>query len=454
MLYRKALEKLQEWKSQPRKKALCISGARQVGKTTLIREFANQNYKCFAELNFTLDPKACEIFSESLDADSIITNLTAFLQKALVPHETLILFDEIQECPNARTAIKFLVEDGRFDYIESSSLLGIKSKNIRSYPVGFEENFRMYPMDFEEFCIANGVPKETLEYLKKCFSSKTKIQQPVHDTMNKLFYTYIVVGGMPEAVRIYVETHDIAQVVNYQKAILELYRLDIAKYADSSDKSKIKTVFDSIPSQLDDKNRRYMLSQVVSNGRQLRYENSFLWLNDAGVTLSCYNVAEPKAPLNLNEKRNLFKLFLCDTGLLCAASMENIQFDILKGNVSVNLGSILENVIAQQLQSNGFNLYYFNSKRYGEIDFLIQNGMNTELIEVKSGNDYKSHVALNNVIDVAEWDIHKAYVFSKGNIEVSDKITYLPWYLVMFLRTEKISTNSIVEIDLSSLKLN
>lgn len=451
MLYRKTFDKLNKWKSQVHKKALCITGARQVGKTTIIREFAKQNYDSFAEINFATDSRACDIFAGSLDANTLIANLTAYLQKPLIPKRTLILLDEIQECPNARTAIKFLVEDGRFDYIESGSLLGVKSKDIRSYPVGFEEIYRMYPMDFEEFIIANGVQPETIVYLKKCFDEKTAIQKPIHETLCKLFYTYIVVGGMPEAVRIYIETHDIAQVILYQREILELYRLDIAKYVDGADKAKTKAVFDSIPSQLNDNNRRYMLSQVDANGRQLRYENSFIWLDDAGVALPCYNVSEPSAPLILNEKHNLFKLFMSDCGLLCASCMENIQFDILNGDLSVNLGSVLENVLAQQLKSNGFNLYYYNSKKYGELDFVIQKGMNAEIIEAKSGNDYKTHAALNKVLEVKEWNINKSYVLCKGNIEQIGNTIYLPWYEIMFLRPDELPTNLKVELDLSAL---
>ena len=269
----------------------------------------------------------------------------------------MILLDEIQECPNARTAIKFLVEDGRFDYIESGSLLGIRSKNVRSMPVGFEEIYRMYPMDFEEFLRANGVQQSTFDYLRGCFEEKRQVQVPVHETLIKLFYNYIIVGGMPNVVQIFVDTHDVGAVIAEQRDILESYRSDIAKYADNTDKPKIRDIFDSIPAQLNDKNRRYMLSHIDKNARQLRYEDSFMWLKDAGVALPCYNVAAPVAPLMLNEKHNLFKLFLCDTGLLCAACMENVQFDILQGNLDVNLGSILENMMAQQLHTNGYPLY-------------------------------------------------------------------------------------------------
>lgn len=451
MLKRKAYEKLKEWKAQENKKALCIIGARQIGKTTLIRQFGLENYENFVEVNFVTDPDAAKIFDGALDADTIITNLTAYIRKPMEPGKTLVLFDEVQECPNVRTAIKFLVEDGRFDYIESGSLLGVRYKEIRSYPVGYEEIYRMYPMDFEEYLVANGVQQSTIDYLATCFDSLSPVSESVHDTLCRLFMSYIVVGGMPQTVQIYVDTHDIGKVVANQNSILELYRLDIARYATGNDKTKIKAIFDSIPSQLNDKNRRFILTSIDANGRQNRYENSFNWLDDSGVALPCFNVTEPDPPLKLNEKHNLFKLFMGDTGLLCAACMENIQFDILSGNLDINMGSILENIIAQQLKSNGFSLNYFDSKKYGELDFVVQNGMHTDLIEVKSGKDYKIHSALNKVRHVENWKTDKSYVLCRGNIEQSGGIAYLPWYMVMFIKPVTPPKEMIFEVDISSL---
>lgn len=451
MLYRKAYDKLLNWKNQDNKKALCIIGARQIGKTTIIREFAKEHYENFVELNFVLDKDADLIFAGKLDADTIITNLTAYVRKPLVPGKTLVLFDEIQECPNVRTAIKFLVEDGRFDYIESGSMLGVKFKEIRSYPVGFEEVYQMYPMDFEEYLLANGVQSSTIDMLKCCYTDCVPVSELVHETMLKLFESYIVVGGMPQVVQTYVDTHDIGHVIENQNSILEQYRLDISQYASGNEKIKIKAIFNSIPSQLDDKNRRFFLNHIDENGRHRRYENSFMWLGDAGVALPCYNTVAPQPPLHINEKHNLFKLFMGDTGLLCAACMENIQFNILNGDLTINMGSILENSIATQLKSNGFTLNYFDSKKYGELDFVIQNGTNIDLIEVKSGNDYKKHSALDNVRKVSEWKIKNSYVLCKGNLSEENGVKYIPWYMVMFLKPEKISRGIKYEVDISAL---
>ena len=451
MLKRKAYTKLLEWKREKNKKALCIIGARQIGKTTVVRQFAKENYEHFVEINFLLDEKAAQIFEGALDADSIITNLTAYVQTALEPGKTLILLDEIQECPNARTAIKFLVEDGRFDYVETGSMLGVRYKEVRSYPVGFEEIYRMYPMDFEEYLWANGVQNSTILYLKECFENLKMVSQSVHDTLNKLFLSYIVVGGMPQVVQTFVNSHDIGKVIANQNEIIELYRLDIAKYAKTSEKMKIKAIYDSIPAQLNEKNRRFILSAIDENGRHNRYENSFQWLAEAGVALPCYNVTEPQPPIQINAKHNLFKLFMGDTGLLCAACMANIQFDILQGNVEVNLGSLLENVMAQAVKANGFNLYYYDSKKLGELDFVIQNGMDIDLLEIKSGNDFKKHNAIDNAKNISNWKFGKIYVFCKGNIEFENEIIYLPWYMIMFYKNNPIIQNTIFEIDLSNL---
>lgn len=451
MLRRKAYDYFLDWKKQRKKKALCVTGAHQIGKTTLIRAFGRENYEYFVEINFITDKNATAIFSGSLDADTIITNLSAYARKPMEPNRTLILLDEVQECPEARTAIKFLVEDGRFDYIESGSLMGVRHKEVASYPVGFEELYRMYPMDFEEFLWANGVQPSTVDYLHKSFDTLMPISPSVHETMKKLFLSYIVVGGMPEVVQLYVDTHDVAKVAALQTDILELYRMDISKYAQRNDKLKIRAIFDSIPSQLNAKNRRFILTDVDTNGRQLRYANSFEWLTDAGVALPCYNVSEPRAPLMLNEKHSLFKLFMGDVGLLCAACMENVQFSILQGDLEINMGSILENVIAQQMKSAGLSLHFFDSKKYGELDFVVQNGLHIELVEVKSGKDYKKHAALDKVRQVSEWHAERSYVFCQGNIEEDDGVIYLPWYEIMFLKPNQLPESLTFEVDLSSL---
>lgn len=447
MLQRKANERFIQWKTQKNKKALLVTGARQIGKTHSIREFARSNYKKILEINFIDTPSAMKIFDSDLDADTLITSLTAFSQEELIPGETIVFFDEIQECPRARTAIKFLVEDGRFDYIESGSLLGVNYKEVPSYPVGFEEVFQMFPLDFEEFCWANGVQKETVSYLKQCFDNKKPVTEAVHQKILQLFRYYVIVGGMPAVVQSFVDTHDIAKSVQLQKDILALYRQDITKYS-KNDKQRIKDIFDRIPSELNSKNKRFSLADINPNARMNRYESSFMWLADAGVTLPCYNVKELTLPLEPNELRNLMKVFMNDTGLLCAMSIGNIQFDILQGNLEVNMGSIVENVIAQELISNGFKLRYFDRKNLGELDFLIQKNNSLVALEIKSGKDYHRHAALQKILYNEDWDINEGYVFCIGNIEIDGKTTYFPLYMIQFLKQVSLPDELVVNIDL------
>ena len=437
MLQREIEKKLIEWKNKKNKKALCIIGARQIGKTTLVRGFAKKNYDYFCELNFFENPRAKEIFANDLDVNTIITGISAFLKMKLEPGKTLIFFDEVQQCPNVRCAIKFLVEDGRFDYIESGSLLGVNISDIPSLPVGFEEEYVMYPMSFKEFVIANGIQESTLSYLENCYNNLEKVNEAIHHTMLKLFYTYLVVGGMPEAVQIFVDTHDIAKVIEYQEMIINKYRQDISQYSTKSEKEKIKAIFDSIPSQLNQKNKRFMINSLDKNARLLRYQDCFNWLFDAGVALPCYNIMAPILPLELNTKRNLFKMYYGDTGLLSAATMSDIQFDILQGNLEINLGSILENVVAQELKHNGFDLYYYDGTKVGEIDFVIKMNNNITLIEVKSGHTYTDHKALDNAMAIKEWNIKKSFILCKGNV-MKEKSIYLPWYMIMFIKNKKI----------------
>ena len=449
MLYRRDVEKFEQWKNAENKKALLVTGARQIGKTFLIREFARRNYETFVEINFITQESAKLIFEGDLNADSIIQGITAFCKQKLEAGKTLVFFDEVQECPEVRTAIKFLIDDGRFDYVESGSLLGVQYKSVKSYPVGYEHLVKMFPLTFEEFCIACGVQEQTFSLLEDCFNSLKPVPVSVHNTMKQLFQAYTIVGGMPAVVQEYINSHDIAKVVEMQKDILALYRQDIAKYSEK-DKEKISAIFDNMPSQLDSKNRRFKLNSIRSTARMERYEESFIWLKDAGVAIPCYNIVAPQIPLKLNEQSNLFKLYMSDVGLLCASCIDNVQFSILNGDLSVNMGSVLENVYAQELVAKGFEVRFMN-KKFGEIDFVIQNQGKVILLEIKSGSDFKKHTALNNVLAVKEWKLNEAFVFCMGNVERSDFITYLPWYMIIFMKKDEVPKNSKFEVSLSNL---
>jgi predicted AAA+ superfamily ATPase len=294
------------------------------------------------------------------------------------------------------------------------------------------------------------VRESTVSYLKTCFDEVTPVGGAIHQTMSDLFRYFVIVGGMPAVAQSFVDTRDIGEVLKIQTDILAMYRQDITKYA-QNDKIRIKNIFDRIPAELNSKNRRFKLADIGKTARMNRYESSFVWLAEAGVALPCYNVTEPKAPLRLSEQSNLFKLYMGDTGLLCAAGMENVQFDILSGDLSANMGSILENTFAQLLKAGGFELRYMNRKNLGEVDFILQQGKSVVPAEIKSGGDYKSHAALNNILRVPDWGIRKAFVFCKGDVSACDKITYLPWYMVMFFRQERLPEHLVVDVDLKGL---
>jgi hypothetical protein len=434
MLYRKFSQELENWYKQDKKCALLIDGARQIGKTTLIRQFAKKYYgKNFVEINFVNTPSAKDIFGGDLSADAIISKLSLFCEKPLTPHKTLIFFDEVQECTEVRTAVKFLVDDGRFDYIESGSLLGINYRQVKSYAVGYEEIKTMYPMDFEEFCMACGVQAQSFEELKKCYDELKPVDEFVHKRMLQLFTYYTIIGGMPAAVQEFVNSKDMAKVANIQQDILKLYRLDITKYS-QNDKSKITQIFDTLPAELNAKNKRFMLSDLTKSARMERYESCFNWLTDAGIALPCYNLTEVKQPVEINKQHNLFKFFLADTGLLCAMCSGDVQYKIVNGKYDINEGSIMENMFAQQLKVNGFELYYYDKQKVGEVDFVVEQHASLIPIEIKSGNSYRAHKALCNLLDINEFKLSKGYVFCNGNVEKKDKVVYLPFYMICFFK--------------------
>lgn len=443
-IQRKLFQQLKDWKDRPDHKALLIDGARQVGKTFAVRQFAAEHYEVFLEINFVKSPRAKSIFEGDLDAPSIIMGLTAYSGTALLPGKTLIFFDEIQECPRARTAIKFLVDDGRFDYVESGSLLGVTYQHVDSLPVGYEDELRAYPLTFAEFAVAAGIQPETLEEARRACKAQQPVLSVANDRLLRAFRIYMAVGGMPAAVQTYVDTGDLARVLEVQRGILALYRQDVAKYAPN--KAHVNAIFDAIPAQLDKKNRRFKLSDLAKTARMERYESDFMWLADAGVALPCYNVSAPTVPLQINLQHNLFKLFLCDCGLLSAASVGAVQFDIIQGDLSINQGSFLENVVAQELLAHGFRLSYYDKSKIGEVDFVLQRGSTILSVEAKSGSDFKIHRALDNLMDVEEWGLERAVVLCNGNVEKDGRVTYLPWYAVSFIEQERLPESFVVRV--------
>ena len=431
------------------KKALMLTGARQIGKTYSIRRFGHEHFERFIEINFIENPGLVKVFSKAKNSQDILLRLSTVTSQDLIKDNTLVFFDEVQECPEIVTAIKFLVEEGSYRYILSGSLLGVEIKNLRSAPVGYMDVKDMYPLDLEEFAAAVGINDRIIEALRNHFADGTVVDDFIHEKMMEIFRLYLIVGGMPAAVDKYITTNNLQEVMAEQQAIIRLYKQDIAKY-DPNHKLYIQEIFDRIPAELDAKNKRFILKNLNENIKFSRYQNSFLWLKDAGVALPVYNVEEPTVPLILSSSRNLFKLFMADIGLLASLYADGIQLKILDNEPSVNFGSIYENAVAQELWAHGFPLYYYNNKRQGELDFVIEQNGEVLPIEVKSGKDYDRHKALTNVVSTTTYQISKAIVLCNDNVKKVGKITYLPIYMLMFIKREQ-QLPTQYTIDLSGL---
>ena len=448
MIRRDAEKQINDWIDNG-KDALLITGARQIGKTYLIRNCLKEKNIPYIELNFIENPEYIELFSKSFSSKDIIMRLSLIGGEKLISGKTVIFLDEVQECKELITAIKFLVEDGSFKYILSGSLLGIELSDLKSAPVGYMSIFDMYPLSFKEFIKALGVSNEIIDILKQSYKNRTEVDVFIHNKLIDLFNLYLIVGGMPEAVSTYIETNNLEKVSKVHEKIIRLYKQDFSKY-EVNNKLKLKEIYDAMPSQLDQKNKRFRLNVLGDKMNYDRAENSFLWLKDAGVAIPVYNLNEPKLPFILNENRSLFKLFFSDVGLLTSQYSLQTKMAILNKEQSINNGSLFENAVAQELLSKGFKLYYFNSKKQGELDFLIELNGKVLPIEVKSGKDYKKHSALNNVMNDLNYDIAEAYILNQNNIEIKDKLIYLPIYMLMFIEDDEIK-NPVYKLDLKGL---
>ena len=429
--------------------ALLVTGARQTGKTFSIREFG-KTFKSFIEINFVENPDAVEIFKGAKSAADILLRISAMTATPLVKGRTLIFFDEVQRCPDIVTAIKFLVDEGSYRYILSGLLLGVELRDLRSEPVGYMGVKEMYPLDFEEFITCVGIDGQVVAALRSAWEHRSPVDAFVNRKIMELFRLYLVVGGMPAVVSKYMENNNLQEVMSIQQDIIRLYKRDIAQY-DLKDKLYLEEIFELIPPELNAKNKRFILKRLNENAKFDRCETGFVWLKNAGVALPVYNVEEPKMPLLLARSRNLFKLFQNDVGLLAAQYAEGIQLRIIKGDKNINYGAIYENAVAQELVAHGLEPYYYNNKKRGEVDFVVELGGAVLPLEVKSGKDYESHRALSNIMACEEYDLPEAIVFNNDNWRVAGKIVYAPIYMVMFLEKNQ-AAPSYYKVDLSGLK--
>ena len=454
MLSRK-LDNFIEKHYENNKSALLLKGARQVGKTSAIRKYARKQKMNLIEINFYEDDSACGIFKGSQNAKDVLLRISAHTKKKTSLPNTMIFFDEVQKCPEVITWIKFLVDEGSCKYALSGSLLGVELKGVESVPVGYMAVKEVFPLDMEEFARCLGLSDEVLISIGEAFEKKIPVDKVVHDALMKMVHLYLVVGGMPAAVQAYIDTNDLNVVEEKQKEIIDLYKWDISQY-DPNKKLEINEIFNLIPSELDAKNKRFILKNLNEHARFSRYENSFLWLKNAGVAIPTMNIQEPTFSFKLNELRNLFKLFQNDVGLLTSQYASGIQLHLLQGEVKQNYGAIYENLVAQELYCHGFGgddheLHYFNSKKQGELDFVIAQNGKVIPIEVKSGKDYERHNALTNVLTNDDYNIDFAYILTNDNLRVEDKRIYMPIYMLMFIQKSPAPANQIFKFDLHNL---
>jgi hypothetical protein len=439
MLKRKMYDFLLEWKKSKKKECLLIKGARQVGKTFLVREFGKNEYESFIEINFQRQSNLKEIFDGELTAEEIYKRMTANIAGIkLIPGNTLILLDEIQKCANARTALKFLAEDNRFDIIATGSLLGLsygqdddgEVTEVPSIPVGYEHPVTMYSLDFEEFLWAYGYGKDAIDYLKTFFDTKTKVDAQTNEKYLNLVREFIVVGGMPEVVNDFVQYKDFGRVQKIQELIIANYEDDIAQHAKGVEKVKVRQCYDSIPRQLARENKKFKYAAVQAKATARKFGGSVQWICDANMANICYNVHEPALSLKLNEMEADYKLYLSDTGLLMAMAGFETKRALLNGTLKGNTkGGIYENFVAETLIKKGYTLHYYKPDDNREIEFIIEKFGQVIPVEVKAGNS--STVSLNEFIE--KFNPVIAYKIIDGNVGQIDNKFSIPHYMAMFI---------------------
>ena len=444
MFKRKIIKQFEEWKtSGGKKKALVVRGLRQVGKTSSVLEFARKAYKNVVYINFKEKDEAKGVFKGNLDVNRIIIDLSALIPNAhFESRRTVIIFDEVQECANARASIKPFMEDGRFDIICTGSLLGIKGYNKKKgkgVPTGFERILSMKPMDFEEFLWAKGIGEDVIGYLRECFEKKKPVSDTVHAAMLRYFKEYICVGGLPYIVDRFVATSDMNVVYREQKDLLEEYKDDFGKHLDEDENEeldlallgRINRVFDSIPAQLAKENKKFVYSGLEKKGRSEKYQAAIQWLYDCGLVNICYNLSNISEPLEGNKIDSVFKLYMQDSGLFTAMLDKGSAAKILSGDMGIYKGAIFENIIADCFSKQDRKLYYFRKDSGLEIDFITKVDDEIALIEVKAttGNTKSADSILKN----PKYDVKYCYKLSENNIGVCGKKITIPYYMAFLL---------------------
>lgn len=437
MLKRKITKTLIDWKNEENKQCLLVRGARQVGKTFIIEQFCKENYESYIYINFELSPTLKDIFNGDLDANTLIMKLeVTFPEIEIKAGKTVLFLDEIQSCPNARVALKSFAIDKRIDVIASGSLLGLYYKEITSYPVGYEKIVDMYPLDFEEFLWAVGIKENLISEVRKCFENKKQIDEYILTQLNKQFKMFLIIGGMPRIVDEYIKEKSLGKVMSLQKSMIEDYKLDVVKYAETNIRQKVLNTFDSIPAQLARKNKKFSYVNILEGEKNVgerKYSSSIEWLKNAGIINYCYNLTEPAAPLKSNLRLDCFKIYVRDTGLLMSMYEEGIQKDILNDELYINEGAILENVCAEEIQTRYNDVMYYEKKSKLEIDFILNIDGIVTAIEVKSGNNRQSK-SLDSIVNNYKTVSRYIKLEKDTNIYVDDLgIEHYPLFMIMFI---------------------
>lgn len=440
MLYRKIEKDIEGYLRAEDDRIMILEGARQIGKSFIIREVGKKLYDNFIEINFAEDDEGPKIFKVIGTTEEFYFTLSSVYGEKLDRYEnTLIFLDEIQHYPQYLTLLKFFREDRRFRFIASGSLLGIPLRETTSIPVGSIIRKNMYQLDFEEFLIANGFGQEALNTLRTKLMNRESLDESLHDHIMNLFRRYLLVGGLPAAVNEYLDSHNIVKVRNVQENIRSLYEVDATKYEKNSNKTLlIRRIYNMIPSQLENKKKRIIIKDIQNKigDRFDNYLEEFEYLISSGTALEVSAISNPKYPLAESAHKNLMKLYLNDVGLLTMLLYKNSIRPVISDEDSVNLGSVYESVVAQELKAHGHKLFYYDSKQRGEVDFLIDDYSSTTIlpIEVKSGKDYTRHSALNNLLKVRDYDIASGLVLSNSReIKTVGNVSYMPVYYVMFI---------------------
>lgn len=438
MLDRKAKAQFQSWLDSSPNKALLVKGARQVGKSFLVSAFARESFEHVVAFDLIEDISVRDSFSAAKSADELLMRMTIAAVEPMIAKKTVVVIDEVQQCPNVVTFIKYLVQRGDFRFILTGSLLGVELEGIDSLPVGYVEQIQMYPLDFEEFCWANGVASVAFDMLRNHLEEEKELPDYLYDRLLSLFRQYVVVGGMPDAVNAFLATRNIDEVRKIHRDLHSLYHDDIAKYAPPDLRLTIRDIYDLIPSEVGSKNRRFKLSSIEGVKRFSQVTEHFLWLSEAGVALPVYNVSAPVAPLLVGEQRNLFKMFYLDTGMLMSSYSKKVAQGVFdgeaEGSFGMNMGAAFEGFVAQELKARGFKLRYFTSKKVGELDFVEETLAGDVLaIEVKSGRYYKTHAALDNALAARGYGIDRALVFAETNLFRDGNVLYLPIFMAGLL---------------------